>query len=113
MSKLTYIWDLGCRKEMTTKNAAELAYSHEHRNPCSSLRLGAEVMGIYSKNKTNKNKTSFNTVTSSENEMRKEPTPSNGKSNSGIRSTYNAECSKVLNMVIVCDRKPKSKKKRR
>ena len=49
MSKLTYIWDLGCREEMTTKNAAELAYSHEHRNPCSSLRLGAEVMRIYFK----------------------------------------------------------------
>ena len=40
-------------EEMTTKNAAALAYSHEHRNPsgCSSLRLGAEVMRIYQINK--------------------------------------------------------------
>ena len=42
--------------------------------------------------------------------MKKEPTPSNDKSNSGVCSTYNAECSKVRNMFIVCDHKQKSKR---
>ena len=36
------------------------------------------------------------------------PTPSNGKSNSGICSTYDAECGKVPSMVVVCDCKQKS-----
>ena len=36
------------------------------------------------------------------------PTPSNGKSNGGICATYDTECSKVPNMVIVCDCKQKS-----
>jgi hypothetical protein len=38
---------LRLREEMTAKNATALAYSHEHRNPRSFLRLGAEVMCIY------------------------------------------------------------------
>ena len=36
------------------------------------------------------------------------PTPSDGKSDGGICPTYDTECSKVPNMVIVCHCKQKS-----
>lgn len=88
-------WSFRLRVDMRAKNAATLAYSHEQRNPCSSLRLRAEVMRIcqYQRlatfliHQTNKRK----------------PTPSDNNCNGGICPHYTAECGKVPNMVVVCN----------
>ena len=89
------------REEMRAKNTATLTYSHEHRNSRSSLRLGTEVVCICQLNKR--------LATLLTHQKRTKPTPSDSKSNSGICPAYDAECGKVANMVVVCDRKQKSK----
>ena len=91
-------WPICFREEMRAKNAATLAYCHKHRYPRSFLRFRAEVMRIcqYKRlpimHQTKKKK------------KRKRLAPSNGKPDGGICPTYDAECCKVPNMVVICDR---------
>jgi len=85
---------------MRAKNTAALANCHEHRNPCSFLRLRAEIMRICQYKRL-----AIFLIQQTDN---RRPTPSDGKSNGGICPTYDAECGKVPSMVVVCDRKQNS-----